>query len=142
MHTSIVNVVLVPKGAAASISVNKKLVKTTYYKASGAGGQHRNKTMSGVRLQYAGITVECCEGRDQHQNKTTAFQRLESNLLKRAASKAQKAAERDSRAQNPNLGGRGDFSRNYNYKRNAVTQGPSKTTVDKFMRGKFGGLYS
>lgn len=48
------------------------------YKGSGRGGQHRNKTMSGIRIKHpaSGAIGQCCEERSQHQNKKTAFQRL------------------------------------------------------------------
>ena len=48
------------------------------YRGSGKGGQHRNKTMSGIRIKHpaSGAIGQCCEERSQHQNKTIAFQRL------------------------------------------------------------------
>lgn len=59
-----------------SVTIHDCIVQT--YKGSGAGGQHRNKTMSGVRIIHppSGARAECCEERSQWQNKKTAWRRL------------------------------------------------------------------
>lgn len=59
-------------------SLTKKDFRVDTYRCSGPGGQHRNKTSSGVRITHiaSGVAVECCEERSQHTNKKKAFNRL------------------------------------------------------------------
>lgn len=63
------------------------------YRGSGPGGQHRNKTDTGVRITHipSGLSVECCETRSQMQNKTLAFRRLCHKLLAHYVPERQKA---------------------------------------------------
>ncbi len=123
------------------IKIDRNNVVISYYKDSGAGGQHRNKTMSGVRLQYEGITVECCETRDQKKNKELAFQRLEEKLQERQNSAFQRQRREEISAQNPNYGKRGNFLRNYNYMRDEVLQDDQKYKLSHFLRGNLERLY-
>lgn len=66
----------------SGVVVRKEDVRTDYYRSSGAGGQHRNKTDSAVRLTHlpTGIVVTAAEERSQHQNRTVAWQRLTDRL--------------------------------------------------------------
>lgn len=82
--------------------IDKKNVVMSYYRDSGAGGQHRNKTMSGVRLQYEGELVECCEGRSQHKNKELAFKRLEERLKNKQIKVQQEKELQEEQSQNEN----------------------------------------
>lgn len=68
--------------SARGVVVHKEDVRTDYYRSSGAGGQHRNKTDSAVRLTHlpTGIVVTAAEERSQHQNRTVAWQRLTDRL--------------------------------------------------------------
>lgn len=141
VHTSIINVMVLKEKPREDIKIDRNNVVISYYKDSGAGGQHRNKTMSGVRLQYEGITVECCETRDQKKNKELAFQRLEEKLQERQNSAFQRQRREEISAQNPNYGKRGNFLRNYNYMRDEVLQDDQKYKLSHFLRGNLERLY-
>lgn len=116
--------------------LDNKDLRITYYKASGAGGQHRNKTMSGVRLQYKDEIIECCEGRSQHKNKEIAFKRLEEILHKKKKIKNKEILVKQERKQNKNKGKRGNFHRNYNFQRNEISQNGYTYPLKEFMKGK------
>ncbi len=97
--------------------------------------------MSGVRLQYSGITIECCDTRDQRKNKEIAFERLEEKLKQRELGIEREKKEREMSKQNPNCGKRGNFLRNYNYMRDEVSQDGNKYKLSQFLRGNLEKLY-
>lgn len=113
----------------------------SYYKDSGKGGQHRNKTLSGVRLQYDDLIITCCDTRDQRKNKEIAFEKLKERLKQAETEKVERLISNQYKTQNKNKGKRGNFDRNYNYPRNEITQNNLKVDLSKFMKGNFKGLY-
>ncbi len=92
-HTSFVSVFATPViDDDIEISINPADLKVDTYRASGAGGQHVNRTDSAVRLTHmpTGIVVQCQSQRSQHQNKDTALKMLKSKLYEREIEKRNK----------------------------------------------------
>ena len=123
IHTSACTVAVLPERAdIESVDIDPKDLRVDTFRASGAGGQHVNKTDSAVRLTHlpTGIVVECQDERSQHKNRARAMAHLNAKLLDQARSERQ--AEQD--ATRRDLVGSGDRSeriRTYNYSERRVT---------------------
>lgn len=141
VHTSILNVLLLKIPEVKPVEINEKEVKITFYKDSGAGGQHRNKTMSGVRLQYQGETIECCDERDQRRNKAIAFDRLRERLEEREDKKNRISIQSEINEQNWNKGSRGSCNRNYDFKCGLAYQDGQNYKLKKIMKGDLSEIY-
>ncbi|NQX91384.1 MAG: peptide chain release factor 1 [Flavobacteriales bacterium] len=120
VHTSAATVAVLPEADEVDVTLN--MVKKDTYRASGAGGQHVNKTESAVRLTHlpTGIVVECQDGRSQHQNYEKALMVLRTRMYEQEVEKAEKerAAERKSQV---STGDRSAKIRTYNYPQGRVT---------------------
>ena len=133
IHTSAATVAVMPEADdAAAIAVNPSDVRVDTFRASGAGGQHINKTDSAVRLTHipTGIVVECQDGRSQHKNKEQAWRVLAARIKDKQTREqnAKEAAERKS------LIGSGDRSeriRTYNFPQGRVTDHRINLTLYK-----------
>jgi len=141
VHTSIVNVLLLTKPEIQAQEIEMKDVEVSLYKDSGAGGQKRNKTMSGVRLHYKNLIVECCEGRDQRKNKETALNKLRDRLMGIEMDRVNALVYDQIRDQNKNLGKRGSFDRNYCFRRDEVRFGDNTMSLKTFLRGNLEEIY-
>ncbi len=122
VHTSAISVAVLPEAEEVDIDLNMTDVRRDTYRASGAGGQHVNKTESAIRLTHipTGIVVECQDGRSQHKNYDKAVKVLRSRLFQEELEKKQ-----DERAEKrKSLVSTGDRSakiRTYNYPQGRIT---------------------
>ena len=122
VHTSAATVAVLPEAEDVDIEVHDSDLKIDTYRASGAGGQHVNKTESAIRITHipSGMVVTCQDESSQHKNRSAALKVLKSRLLVAEQEKA--AAERA--AERKNLVSTGDRSakiRTYNFPQGRVT---------------------
>ena len=122
VHTSAISVAVLPEAEDIDIDLNMEDVRRDTFRASGAGGQHVNKTESAIRLTHVptGIVAECQEGRSQHKNYEKALRVLRSRLYQVELGKKQKErAER--RKSLVSTGDRSAKIRTYNYPQGRIT---------------------
>jgi len=139
VHTSAATVVVMPKFEMEEININKADLKVDTFRSSGAGGQHVNKTESGVRFTHlpTGIVAESTDGRSQIKNREIAIQRLHQKIH---ASKKQAHDDSVSKQRKSLVGSgdRADKIRTYNYPQNRVTDhriGLSLNKLDRVIAG-------
>lgn len=133
IHTSACTVAVLPEpDEVEEVEINPAELRVDTYRASGAGGQHVNKTDSAVRLTHlpTGIVVECQDERSQHKNRARAMSLLQARLLDQQVS----AMESEQAEQRRLLVGSGDRSeriRTYNYPQGRVTDHRINLTLYK-----------
>ncbi|MBT8105546.1 MAG: peptide chain release factor 1 [Woeseiaceae bacterium] len=133
IHTSACTVAVLPEpDEVEEVDINTADLRIDTYRASGAGGQHVNKTDSAVRITHlpSGIVVECQDERSQHKNKARALSLLQARLLDQQVA----AQETEQAAQRKLLVGSGDRSeriRTYNYPQGRVTDHRINLTLYK-----------
>ena len=145
IHTSACTVAIMPEAEAVDeVEINKADLRIDTYRASGAGGQHVNKTDSAVRITHlpSGIVVECQDERSQHKNRARAMSLLQAKLL----TSAQDKAAEEQAEQRRNLVGTGDRSdriRTYNFPQGRLTDHRINLTLYKLaevMEGDLGAV--
>ena len=139
IHTSAATVAVLPVVEDVEIEINPADIKMDVYRASGAGGQHVNKTSSAVRLTHipTGIIAECQTERSQLQNREYAMKLLRSRLYEK------EQAERNAKLANERkiqvgTGDRSEKIRTYNYPQGRITDhriGMSIYQMDDFLNG-------
>ncbi len=146
IHTSACTVAVMPEAEDVEVNIDPPDMRIDLYRASGAGGQHVNKTESAVRITHipTGVVVACQDEKSQHKNKARAMKVLQSRILDamQAEQHAQMAADRKSQV---GSGDRSERIRTYNfpqgrctdhrvgltlYKLEAIMQGDLDETID------------
>ena len=133
IHTSACTVAVMPEPDAAEvITLNPADLRIDTFRASGAGGQHINKTDSAVRVVHlpTGIVAECQDGRSQHSNKAKALQVLQARIQEKARSE-RAAKEAATRKGLIGSGDRSDRIRTYNFPQGRLTDHRINLTLYK-----------
>ncbi|MBN7795318.1 peptide chain release factor 1 [Parahaliea mediterranea] len=140
IHTSACTVAILPEAEEVDqVDINKADLRVDTYRASGAGGQHVNKTDSAVRITHlpSGIVVECQDERSQHKNRARAMSLLQAKLFSSAQDK-QAAEQAEERRNLVGSGDRSDRIRTYNFPQGRVTDHRINLTLyklDEVMQG-------
>ena len=141
IHTSTVTVAVLPEAEEVDIEVNESDLRIDVYRASGAGGQHVNKTESAVRITHlpTGVVVAMQEERSQHKNRAKAMKILRARLYEaqRAALHSTRSADRKSQV---GTGDRSERIRTYNFPQGRVSDHRINLTLYKIERVMAGEL--
>ncbi|HBR98645.1 MAG TPA: peptide chain release factor 1 [Gammaproteobacteria bacterium] len=142
VHTSAATVAILPEvSEVQTVTINPADLRVDTYRASGAGGQHVNKTDSAIRLTHipTGIVVECQEERSQHKNRARALSLLQARLLSDELDR-QQAEQTESRRLQVGSGDRSERIRTYNFPQGRVTDHRINLTLYKLDEITAGGL--
>ena len=138
VHTSTATVLVMPEVEEVDVEINKNDLRIDTYRASGAGGQHINKTDSAVRITHipTGIVAASQDGRSQHDNKDKAMKALIARIYDYYQQQQDQQVESESKV---GTGDRAEKIRTYNYPQNRVTDhriGLTIQQLDRIIEGK------
>lgn len=139
IHTSTVTVAVLPEVEDVDIDINPNDLRIDTYRASGAGGQHINKTDSAIRITHlpTGLVVTCQDQRSQHKNKDKAMRVLRSKLYE-SAQEQQTSEIAQARKSQVGTGDRSERIRTYNFPQGRVTDhriGLTLYKIDEIING-------
>ena len=141
IHTSTVTVAVLPEAEEVDVQVNEEDLRIDVFRASGAGGQHVNKTESAVRITHlpTGVVVAMQEEKSQHRNKAKAMQILRARLYEAERQKAHESRAADRKSQ-VGTGDRSERIRTYNFPQGRVTDHRINLTLYKIAQVMGGDL--
>lgn len=140
VHTSTATVLVMPEAEEVDFELNPADLRIDTYRASGAGGQHINKTDSAVRITHipTGVVTTSQDGRSQHDNKDKAMRAMRTKLYEMKLREQEEAIDSERRSK-IGTGDRSEKIRTYNYPQNRVTDhriGLTIQQLDRIMEGK------
>ncbi len=132
IHTSAATVAVLPEPEEVDIKIRSEDLRIDTYRASGAGGQHVNKTDSAIRITHlpTGLVVQCQDGKSQHKNKAQAMKVLAARLYEQERDAVQ-SEEAEARKSMVGSGDRSERIRTYNYPQGRVTDHRINLTLHK-----------
>lgn len=144
IHTSTATVLVMPEAEEVDVEINPGDLRIDTYRASGAGGQHINKTDSAVRITHlpTGIVASSQDGRSQHDNRDKAMKALITRIYDKMLQEQEQALGSERRSK-IGTGDRAEKIRTYNYPQNRVTDhriGYTVQQLDRIMEGKIDDL--